>query len=366
MPQDDLEPLITECPSCQTRFRVGETQLQRARGRVRCGACLTVFDGVEHLVLDSDVVPDEADAREALDDLLDELAAAAAAVSDGPSADEPAPAQDQQADERKTAAGPGLQQPADNGARPEAPVETGAPAAEPTERADEAPAKEGAANEATAQATAPDAAPANENPAPAAPTPVPVPAAAATASAAATAPAPAESASAGAADAQSTIFFGEHRDRRPWVWAGIAAGVVLLVAQILWYQFDSWAVRPEWRGVYSVACGLLGCELPAQRDPERLSTRNLVVRSDPEQPGTLVVDAVIVNAAEFAQPFPVLELQFTTLRGNLVASRRYHPDEYLAGDAAGLTLIPPRTPVQIALRLDDPGPHAVNYRLSFR
>ena len=48
--EDDLEPLITECPSCRTRFRVAETQLQSARGRVRCGACLTVFNGVEHLI----------------------------------------------------------------------------------------------------------------------------------------------------------------------------------------------------------------------------------------------------------------------------------------------------------------------------
>ena len=37
--------LIAECPSCQTRFRVTEQQLAVADGRVRCGACLAVFDG---------------------------------------------------------------------------------------------------------------------------------------------------------------------------------------------------------------------------------------------------------------------------------------------------------------------------------
>lgn len=43
----ESQPLIAECPSCQTRFRVTEEQLAVADGRVRCGACLAVFDGRE-------------------------------------------------------------------------------------------------------------------------------------------------------------------------------------------------------------------------------------------------------------------------------------------------------------------------------
>jgi predicted Zn finger-like uncharacterized protein len=33
----ELEPLITQCPTCGTRFRVSDTQLGRADGQVRCG-----------------------------------------------------------------------------------------------------------------------------------------------------------------------------------------------------------------------------------------------------------------------------------------------------------------------------------------
>ena len=46
------KPLIAECPSCQTRFRVTVEQLAVADGRVRCGACLTVFDGRAATVAD--------------------------------------------------------------------------------------------------------------------------------------------------------------------------------------------------------------------------------------------------------------------------------------------------------------------------
>ena len=51
----ESQPLIAECPSCQTRFRVTEEQLAVADGRVRCGACLAVFDGREAEVRDEEM-----------------------------------------------------------------------------------------------------------------------------------------------------------------------------------------------------------------------------------------------------------------------------------------------------------------------
>lgn len=40
---------ITQCPSCQTRFRVSEEQLSAHDGMVRCGRCRAVFDARWHL-----------------------------------------------------------------------------------------------------------------------------------------------------------------------------------------------------------------------------------------------------------------------------------------------------------------------------
>lgn len=45
----ETEPLITQCPRCETRFRVTREQLETAGGRVRCGACLAVFQAREAL-----------------------------------------------------------------------------------------------------------------------------------------------------------------------------------------------------------------------------------------------------------------------------------------------------------------------------
>jgi predicted Zn finger-like uncharacterized protein len=46
--------MVTQCPACSTRFRVTSLQLQAQHGKVRCGRCLTVFDGFQAL----DTVPE--------------------------------------------------------------------------------------------------------------------------------------------------------------------------------------------------------------------------------------------------------------------------------------------------------------------
>jgi hypothetical protein len=99
---------------------------------------------------------------------------------------------------------------------------------------------------------------------------------------------------------------------------------------------------------------------------DALVSKNLVVRANPEVPGALMVDALIVNEATFAQPFPVIELRFSSMGGNLIAGRRFRPDEYLAGELQGAKMMAPRTPVHIALAIDDPGQDAVNYVMVFR
>ena len=48
--------MYTECPSCQTFFKITPNQLKAAGGKVRCGNCDEVFSALDGLV---DVVPDE-------------------------------------------------------------------------------------------------------------------------------------------------------------------------------------------------------------------------------------------------------------------------------------------------------------------
>ena len=45
-----MSVLVTRCPACATAFRAQQDQLSARNGRVRCGKCATVFDGVANLV----------------------------------------------------------------------------------------------------------------------------------------------------------------------------------------------------------------------------------------------------------------------------------------------------------------------------
>jgi predicted Zn finger-like uncharacterized protein len=45
--------LVTRCPECATSFRVLPAQLSARGGRVRCGKCSRVFDGLANLVQDA-------------------------------------------------------------------------------------------------------------------------------------------------------------------------------------------------------------------------------------------------------------------------------------------------------------------------
>lgn len=138
-----------------------------------------------------------------------------------------------------------------------------------------------------------------------------------------------------------------------------------LVGQYVAYHFDELARQDQYRPWFQQLCPQIGCTVPSKVDIAKIKSSNLVVRSHPEFAGALVVDAIIYNRAPFSQPFPLLELRFADLNGHLIASRRFKPGEYLSGDLEGMVEMPPQTPIHIALDILDPGAKAVNYSLSF-
>lgn len=142
-------------------------------------------------------------------------------------------------------------------------------------------------------------------------------------------------------------------------------GLLALGAQYANYHFDELARQDQYRPWFEQLCPELGCKLPSKVEISLIKSSNLVVRSHPDFAGALVVDAILYNRAPFSQPFPLLELRFADMNGQLLASRRFKPSEYLAGELAGQAEMPPQTPIHIALDILDPGTKAVNYSLSF-
>ena len=158
--------------------------------------------------------------------------------------------------------------------------------------------------------------------------------------------------------------------QKPWGrWIGWGLLNVLaaaaLTGQYVAYHFHELARQDQYRPWFEQLCPAVGCQLPSKVDISQVKSSNLVVRSHPEFSGALVVDAILYNRAPFSQPFPLLEMRFADINGQLLASRRFKPGEYLAGELAGNAEMPPQTPIHISLDILDPGTQAVNYSLSF-
>ncbi|WP_086930947.1 zinc-ribbon and DUF3426 domain-containing protein [Agarilytica rhodophyticola] len=149
------------------------------------------------------------------------------------------------------------------------------------------------------------------------------------------------------------------------LWGALSLIVAaLLVGQVAWIKFDTLSVIEPYRSYYAKVCSTFSCKLPDLIDRKLIKTANLVVRSHPKTQGALIVDAVLQNTARFEQTFPALDLVFTNQQDKTVAARRLKPSDYLAGELAGRTHMPVKQPIHIAIEIADPGREAVGYRIS--
>lgn len=157
------------------------------------------------------------------------------------------------------------------------------------------------------------------------------------------------------------------RGRGAILWTLLSLALIgVLVSQVVWFQFDRLSQIPELRPAYEKACEYAGCELKPLVAVDAIVARQLEVRPAPGDPRTLMVDAQMINQASFAQPYPVLALTFSNLEGDVVAQSLFRPSQYLPEQVRDQEEMAVNTPVNIAIRIKDPGKDAVNYNLSFR
>ncbi|MDX2349314.1 MAG: zinc-ribbon and DUF3426 domain-containing protein [Porticoccus sp.] len=139
--------------------------------------------------------------------------------------------------------------------------------------------------------------------------------------------------------------------------------MMVLIFQYIHFNADILGTDPSHRPWLIPFCDITTCKLPTMRDTTQIRSSKLLVHSHPDISGALIVDAVIINEANFDQPFPELALNFEDLQGASVARRNFKPGEYLRGEMTGATIMPTDQPVRLTLELLDPGPKAVNYSL---
>jgi len=143
--------------------------------------------------------------------------------------------------------------------------------------------------------------------------------------------------------------------------AALALGVLVLLAQIVNHYRDDLAASTRFNRPLTVLYGALGVHLVPRWDLRAYDVRQLGADVDPA--GTITVRASIKNAAQQAQPLPLLRVTLQDRFGNRIASSDVAPRFYLPH------AIPPSSFLSAGQRIDaqmgflDPGANAVGFEL---
>jgi hypothetical protein len=119
-------------------------------------------------------------------------------------------------------------------------------------------------------------------------------------------------------------------------------------------------VGPALRSVYSS----LGMPLAPSWDLAAFEVRQWGAdEAPPAAGGTMIVRASLKNGASFAQPMPLLRLEFEDRFGASVARRDFEPREYLEDPAQATRLLGAGASTGAELAIVDAASDAVGYRL---
>ncbi|MDH5378781.1 MAG: DUF3426 domain-containing protein [Gammaproteobacteria bacterium] len=146
--------------------------------------------------------------------------------------------------------------------------------------------------------------------------------------------------------------------------------VAVLIAQFAYFKrYDLMAnesTRPRIEEFCSLISAFVDCNLRLPKDLKKLEMKEQVVKSHPTKKGALSISAVIVNNASFYQRFPQLEINFTNVNNEIVATRLFLPKDYVENTVDIEKGMTPDVPWRIMLEIVDPGKEAHNFEFTFR
>lgn len=139
----------------------------------------------------------------------------------------------------------------------------------------------------------------------------------------------------------------------------------LLAIQAI-YTARHWLAQQPVIGHWIVAtCQHVGCQINDRRNLEKIRMVSRNVFSHPNSPDVLIIKASVQNDATFPQRYPIVEISFLNKASEIVALRRFRPQEYLELTTDNALLMPIRQPKELSVNVKDPGTEAVRYHFRF-
>lgn len=151
---------------------------------------------------------------------------------------------------------------------------------------------------------------------------------------------------------------------RAFAWtAGSVVLALVLAAQLIHHYRQDLVRHPQLGAPLRAVYENLGIPLMPNWDLAAIELRQWGNESEASEDGRLVVRASLTNRAAFAQPHPILRLELDDRFGATVATRDFEPADYLKDPSQATRLIAPGSTAEAELLLADPGTEAVGYRL---
>ncbi len=331
---------ITQCPECNTRFKVSEAQLEAHGGMVRCGRCRIVFDARKYLQDDepSPQLSLPIDPEDQLEELGSDAAAAVAENDIDVIVEQPS-----SSEQTETAVVSTSHEPATPPIKENQSADAGDESVNDDAQTDtiNEPDADASSNEIEHFLTPIHDIPELEEELPTL--------------------------------AQQVRFVDDRTDLllneipRKHSWTSIFAALLLvltLIAQALYfYRIELATQLPGLKPMLAQYCAQLNCTVELPRQTDLMSIESSELESDRVQSNVITLHALLHNRATFTQAYPSFELTLTNLQDQPVARRIFRPADYLKSGNELSRGLAANQELDIALRLDTTDLKPAGYRL---
>ncbi len=115
----------------------------------------------------------------------------------------------------------------------------------------------------------------------------------------------------------------------------------------------------------SYICPWITCVDQAPRALSKIEVLNRSIYTHPNEQNALMVTVTIINRAQFAQPYPIIQLRFLNVSGDVIAARQFGANHYLTSIWQSKNLMETNSPLSIKLEVEDVGEEVVSYDFDF-
>jgi len=146
-----------------------------------------------------------------------------------------------------------------------------------------------------------------------------------------------------------------------WLLGGVLL-LVLLAAQVAYFYAPQLARDARLKPWLALYCERTGCDLKPPRGTSSIELVQTSVAPHPRYENALRLSAVLVNRAEQAQPYPVMEVSLTDSEGQVLTRRSFAPAQYLESPVPHDALTP-NVAVRAHLDVTNADGRAVGYEI---